>query len=295
MKTYIALCLVILFPFLLIAQEYDWNNPPPILEKEDTLQLEYSEAAGLHVVHQVEKYESIYRLSAFYDSEMEELLRVNGINAGKPLTIGKKLRIPIDSSHIITNFFGRSFFKKYNKVFYTMGPDETLDFLGSTLLDVKSRTLERRNKVDGEDLPRRAKLKVGWFPRDGLYEPVVTDEMKEDGIESKEIEEQFHLASMEGTLREQKGIAFYNKKNDSESGFFALHREAPVGSYLELINPMFGSKVYVKVIGELPEKSYPKEVLTVISNAAAKELGAKDARFFVKIRYLQSKLNAGKL
>jgi hypothetical protein len=58
---------------------------------------------------------------------------------------------------------------------------------------------------------------------------------------------------------------------------------------------MFGSKVYVKVIGALPEKSYPKEVLTVISNAAAKELGAKDARFFVKIRYLQSELNAGKL
>jgi rare lipoprotein A (peptidoglycan hydrolase) len=119
--------------------------------------------------------------------------------------------------------------------------------------------------------------------------------MKRDGIESKEIEEQFHLASLEGTLREQKGIAFYNKKNENESGFFALHRAAPVGSYLELINPMFGSKVYVKVIGALPEKSYPKEVLTVISNAAAKELGAKDARFFVKIRYLQSELNAGKL
>jgi hypothetical protein len=162
-------------------------------------------------------------------------------------------------------------------------------------LDTSVRTLERRNDVEANNISNGATLRVGWFPRSGLYDPITTEEMKTDGLERESLEKQFDEGLASGNLMEERGIAFWNKSGQNESGFFALHRTADVGSYLEITNPMFGTKVFVKVIGKIPENSYPKEIMTIISFEAAEELRAKDARFFVKIRYLQQNSTTGKL
>ena len=288
------------FPFLLLfslgisAQEYSWTDPPPILEKSDSLILEFNTDLGLCVIHTVKPYESIYRLVNFFQSDMERTLRINDLRAGRPLLEGSQIRIPLASQHIITNFFGRSIFKKYNKVYVEMSNKTTLYSL-SKKLDTNVSTIEGRNDIEAKDVPNGAMLRVGWFPRSGLYDPITTEEMKSDGLEKENLEKQFDEGRAKGSLKEERGIAFWNKSGQNESGFFALHRTADVGSYLEIVNPMFGTKVFAKVIGKIPENSYPKEIMTIISFEAAEELRAKDARFFVKIRYLQQNTRTGKL
>lgn len=288
------------FPFLYLfcmgisAQEYSWTDPPPILDKSDSLIVQIDPDIGLYVNHTVKPYQSIYRLVNFFQSDMESTLRMNDLRAGRPLAEGSQIRIPLDSQHIITNFFGRSFFKKYNKVYIEIDKGTTLYSLAKKL-DTSVRTLERRNDIEANNISTGATLRVGWFPRSGLYDPITTEEMKSDGLERESLEKQFDEGLASGNLMEERGIAFWNKSGQNESGFFALHRTADVGSYLEITNPMFGTKVFVKVIGKIPENSYPKEIMTIISFEAAEELRAKDARFFVKIRYLQQNSRTGKL
>src|SRR6056297_882250 len=280
------------FPFLLLfslgisAQEYSWTDTPPILEKSDSLILELNTDIGLCVIHTVKPYESIYRLVNFFQSDMERTLRINDLRAGRPLLEGSQIRIPLDSQHIITNFFGRSIFKKYNKAYLKVGKGQTLYSIAKAL-DTRVGVLEGRNDIKAEEIEPGTILRVGWFPRSGLYDPITTDEMKADGLERESLERQFEAGKTDGTLQEERGIAFWNKSAENESGFFALHSSAKIGSYLEVENPMFGTKVYVKVIGKIPSKSYPEEIMTIISYEAAEELRAKDARFFAKIRYLQ--------
>jgi|SRR6056297_424285 len=283
---WIELTLFILLSISLNGQDYNWNNPPPILEKSDRVMLQIDPEIGLFVEHKVNKYESIYRLVNFFQSDMEKTLNVNNLQPGRPLPKGKYIRIPLDSQHIITNFFGRSIFKKYNKAYLKVGKGQTLYSIAKAL-DTRVGVLEGRNDIKAEEIEPGTILRVGWFPRSGLYDAITTDEMKADGLERESLERQFEAGKTDGTLQEERGIAFWNKSAENESGFFALHSSAKIGSYLEVENPMFGTKVYVKVIGKIPSKSYPEEIMTIISYEAAEELRAKDARFFAKIRYLQ--------
>ena len=292
-KTQILLYLGLFLPICLVAQDYSWTNPPPILTKSDTVLMGYDSDDGAYVYHTVKKYESIYRLVNFYQANMDTTLQWNDLRPGRPLQIGSELRIPIDTENVTTSFFGRSFFKKYNKVYVRMTEEQSIYSL-SKLFDVGVGTIERRNDLEAENLPRNAILRVGWFPREGLYDPKTTAEMEKDGLDREELESEFEAGIDKGTYKEERGVAYWNKTASEESGFFALHKYAKVGSYLEVTNPMFGTKVFAKVVGRIPDNSYPQEILTILSYEAAEELRAKDARFFVKIRYLQSNPTTGK-
>ncbi|NBC24813.1 MAG: LysM peptidoglycan-binding domain-containing protein [Bacteroidetes bacterium] len=294
MMKWIVLKLFIFFSAALAAQNYNWNTPPPVLEKSDRVMLQIDPEKGLFVQHRVKEYESIYRLVNFYQSDMDLTLQLNNLQAGRPLPKGEVIRIPLDSHHITTNFFGRSIFKKYNKAYIKLAKGQTL-FRIAKLLDTRVSLLEGRNDIKADAIKAGQLIRVGWFPRNGLYDPITTEEMKADGLEKEGLERRFEEGRANGTLNEDRGIAYWNKSGEDESGFFAMHRTAKVGSYLEIENPMFGTRVYAKVIGRIPENSYPEEIMTIISYQAAQELRAKDARFFVKMRYLQQKSSRGKL
>ncbi|NJN34535.1 MAG: hypothetical protein HC817_10045 [Saprospiraceae bacterium] len=51
---------------------------------------------------------------------------------------------------------------------------------------------------------------------------------------------------------------------------------------------MNGKTALAKVIGKMPENAYDRETVVVIAPSVAKLLGARDAKFFVKIRYKQN-------
>ena len=45
--------------------------------------------------------------------------------------------------------------------------------------------------------------------------------------------------------------------------------------------------LYAKVIGKIPQNAFGDEVIIIVSPSVAKQLGAKDERFFVKIKYTE--------
>jgi LysM repeat protein len=292
-KRDLLLYLILSLPLCAWSQDHSWTNPPPILTKSDTVIMGYDSDDGAYVYHTVKKYQSIYRLVNFYQANMDTTLEWNNLRPGRPLQIGSELRIPMNPENVTTSFFGRSIFKNYNKVYVRMAKDQSIYSL-SRAFDVGVGTVERRNDLKAENLPPNSILRIGWFPREGLYDPKTTAEMEKDGLDREKLEGEFEAGIEKGTYKEDRGVAFWNKNATEESGFFALHKYAEVGSYIEVTNPMFGTKVFAKVVGRIPDNSYPEEILTILSYEAAEELRAKDARFFVKIRYLQSNSTTGK-
>ncbi len=86
---------------------------------------------------------------------------------------------------------------------------------------------------------------------------------------------------------DDQGIAFWHKEMRGNKGLYVLHRSATRGSVIKISNPMFGTTVYAKVAGNISASAYPDEVMIVVSPEVAGKLGARDARFFAKISYLQ--------
>ena len=83
---------------------------------------------------------------------------------------------------------------------------------------------------------------------------------------------------------EEEGVAV---AVTSTEGRYALHRDAPVGTFIRLQNQINGHLLLVQVIGRLPEIDANKKTLVQLSSTVYTELSSPDARTRVKIKYLQ--------
>ena len=79
---------------------------------------------------------------------------------------------------------------------------------------------------------------------------------------------------------------FWPKDSKEKGALYALHRQASIGTIIQVNNPMNDRIVYAKVIGRIPE-AYERNIEVVLSPEAARKLGARDPRFFVKTTYLK--------
>ena len=71
------------------------------------------------------------------------------------------------------------------------------------------------------------------------------------------------------------------------SKYLALHRNAPKGTILMVMNELNNQVVFVRVIGPLPDTGLNNKVVVKISKAAWQKLGAVNKRFRVKVSYVQ--------
>jgi LysM repeat protein len=65
----------------------------------------------------------------------------------------------------------------------------------------------------------------------------------------------------------------------------ALHRTAPVGSFIRVYNESTGAVVLAKVIGKIPNLSTERKVMVKLSKAACQAIGVIDAHFPVEVSY----------
>lgn len=121
----------------------------------------------------------------------------------------------------------------------------------------------------------------------GKTESLGIDEEIEDLKTNFEIEKAHKISYV---FTEQRGVAAWRKDIREKTDLYAIHRTAPVGSTVMVSNPLINKSVYAKVISQMPEDLYPANVCVVVSPAVANLLGAVDAHFFVKVRYLSPQI-----
>jgi len=84
----------------------------------------------------------------------------------------------------------------------------------------------------------------------------------------------------------QKGMAELVENPTDTKKYLALHREAPIGTIMQVRNEMNNQTVFVRIVGTIPPTGDNAKVMLQISKKAYDRLGAVDSRFPVDISYL---------
>lgn len=114
---------------------------------------------------------------------------------------------------------------------------------------------------------------------------VTAAETKKETIKSRDYPDLSFLSSP--NLLTQRGIAMWDKNDNEPLNMFILHKDAKVGSYIRIENPMLGRIVLAKVVARLPTNVYDQDVVMVVSTAVASSLGVKDSRFLAEMKYVR--------
>lgn len=85
---------------------------------------------------------------------------------------------------------------------------------------------------------------------------------------------------------EEKGTGVWITDADLDPNkMLILHRTAPVGTIIQITNPMTNRSTFAKVVGKFTENETTKDVIIVMTKAVADAVGALDKRFFCTLTY----------
>jgi LysM repeat protein len=233
--------------------------------------------------HQIEKKQTLFSLARFYGLSVEELYYFNPGLKDRGVALGEHIRVPIPNRAIM-RYQPEDFSPwKHVPVFYVVKKGDTMYRISKVYFRMPIDTVRLRAGVENNDLKVGQLIQVGWMSIEGIpeeYREFVGGPLERRNHAMKEV----YMRTKSGE-REQRGVACWRKDAQESSDLYALHREAPINSVIEVNNPMTGRTVYVKVIGRIPDTAYGNNVKVVLSPIAANLLGARDPRFYVKVKY----------
>lgn len=256
------------------------------LTLEDTIFLDISHYQEKIFHHYIAPKQTLYSLSKFYGMSMEEVYFYNPNIQAEGVSIGQAIRIPIPNKSIIRYQIPGLDYSRKIPVCYKIKKGDTIYRLAKTIFQMPVDTVMVRNQLTNFDLTIGQVLQLGWMSTDGIPEahrrfrghPIwkKNESMRRKYDNNKQVKKEY----------QQRGVAYWQKQSSAKGEeMFALHRKAPINSIIAVTNPMKNRTVFVRVIGRIPESVYGDNVVTVLSPTAAKMLGAKDAKFYVKVRY----------
>lgn len=279
--------LLILFGLLPVWGQAQTGDSLNYLLPQDTIYLQTTNLQQKIFQHEIATGQTLYSLAKFYGLSYNDLLHYNANLVGKTISIGEKVRVPIPVAAIKHEFDIWKGLGQYSPVFYEVKSGETLFHIAKKQFDMTIDTLKMINRLETEVLEIGQKLQIGWLEIAGIPDSLHGEHVTP--IERKNMLMRDRFVSKSHVKKEYKeaGVAYWQKNRNAGDQLYALHRKAPVNSVISITNPMTQNVVYVKVIGKLPDNAYSRDVVIVISPKAASLLGAKDPRFYVKLKYLR--------
>ncbi len=267
---------------ILSAQEVD-EKIPPMLNHKDTLLLVVTEGKK-YILHPVKSKHTLFSLARYYGISLAEVYDHNpALSTETALHKGDKVKVPIPNKAIRRYKNGDFEPKKFIPIWYVVKEGDNLYQICQRYFNMPVDSIKIRNRMRDNAIRAGQRILMGWMSIEGIpaeWQPVRTytkaDAMKDRYNEEKK-NKQENMA---------QGICFWQKNSKEKGDLYALHRDAPIGSTLMIVNPMFNRTVHAKVIGRIP-LGYEHNIILILSPEAARTLGAKDERFFVKIRYLR--------
>ena len=235
--------------------------------------------------HRIAPKQTLFSLAKFYGLSINDLYYYNPGIRNKTVSVGTPINIPIPNSSI-QRYKGADFVPwKFIPVYYIVKKGDTMYRIAKHYFRMPIEDLMSRNGLEDMTMKVGQLLHVGWMKLGGISE----SQRKVAGGPLAERNRAMRMLYMQKTngkkTYDEQGAAAWkhNAKNDTD--FYALHLKAPINSVIEVINPMTRRTVYAKVVGRIPITTYDENVKVVLSPLAAKFLGAKDPKFFVKVKY----------
>lgn len=235
--------------------------------------------------HKFERKQTLYSLGQFYGLSVEELYFYNPGLKEESISPGEKVLVPIPNRAIIR--YKDNTFKawKYVPVYYVVKKGDTMFRIAKIHFRMPVDSVMQRNHLQSETLRVGQCLQMGWMNIDGVPEEFRAEVGSPLTRKNMALHKVYVREQGDRKLKEHQGVAYWQTNSKEEGDLYALHREARINGIIAVTNPMNKATIYVKVIGKIPDTAYGNDVVVVLSPMAAKALGARDPRFFVKVRY----------
>ena len=246
-------------------------------------------------MHQVESKETLYSLARRYHTQVSEIEKVNP-TLRDGLKVGQTLRIPY------TTDAGQD----VQSTYHTVTSQQTMYSIAATY-GISLDQLRGWNNLTGTDLNVGQKLIIGKAgePVNAQESDASQSEGQDNPTTYAQIEDildkevpptiivapnevgKDRIVKQENGFTEvlENGLAQVIEDSKDTRKYLALHKTAPVGTILQIRNEMNNLRVFVRVIGQLPDTGNNVKILLKISKAAYDRLGAIDARFPVVVTY----------
>lgn len=264
------------------------------------------------ILHRIESKETYYGIARQYHVDPKELISFNNntsltpglvikVLTGKPYTSSSNALVRPNRQNDQNGNASPASFTEYK-----VGPKETL-FSISKRFDVGVEEIKRANNLTGNAINVGQVIRIP--AQEAMDALVITDDdLRNDRVPegnatitsvlaiedtteeldaSAEEDKQFEPTDRYGLKKmSSSGIGVWMDDVNGNTGkFLALHNSAPVGSVIEITNPMNNKTTYAKVVGKFNNSAQNKDAIIVISKSVAGTIGVIDRRFQVKISY----------
>jgi LysM repeat protein len=290
-----------IFLFLTIASTtFAQNNR--FFSLENDIVVDILAGNELFYIHQMDKGTSIYSLAEIFQVDVQTILQKNGLKSQQSIPEGKNVLVPINRENLIIKADFNPKHQASLPLYYEVKKGESLYRISKTYFGTDVNIIQKLNKKSSESIAVGEKLLVGYLSL-SRYKKVSNDiRPKNQKTISKDIvlhepkvkvvTDQKQHERADTTTLDTKVIKWYNSnvialwdKNSESTSLFVLHNEARLGSTMDIYFPMLKRQVKAKVLGRIPEGTYRDDISLFVSPGVARELGIRDSRFMVNIKY----------
>ncbi|NIJ52018.1 LysM peptidoglycan-binding domain-containing protein [Dyadobacter arcticus] len=103
----------------------------------------------------------------------------------------------------------------------------------------------------------------------------------------KPVEEVAPPKVVRGKKKSESGLAEVIETDESTSKFLGLHRTAPIGALVEVLNEYNQEKIIVRIIGRIPDTSINDDIVIKLSSRAFEKVSPNSKRFRAVVSYLE--------
>ena len=211
--------------------------------------------------HTVSKGQTLFSISKMYNVSVDLIKEWNGLS-GNSISVGQKLVV------------GKS--KPEVKVDKELKPEKTSGNVVNISNPASNKTTEKN-----EIILSPVKNPDEIVSKNSSKEKIEKTEKPSEDISSEKI----IFANGRHEVNENGKALCMDEDDSNTDKYYALHRTAPIGTIIRVMNKSNSKKVYVKVIGELPDNFENEGAIIKISKASAEKLGLTDKSFQANLLY----------
>jgi LysM repeat protein len=219
--------------------------------------------------YRVKNGETLHGIARKFGVDVENINKLNGFYHSK-IRSGQQLLIGFDKQHPDLYAVPFDFNKQWELSYHTVQQGETL-FRIAKDFNTKTDSIALWNGIENNQIKVGQILLVGRKLAGAHNYAQNNTERSSDGSD----------------IAEERGAGEIMYTGSQQ--LYALHRTAPVGSFLVVHNESLNRSVRVKVIGEIPKNDANKKYIVKLSEAACEELGFNNREFYVRVVFRKMK------